>query len=396
MLESETLLERSLTQPKGCNAALVIGDGTVFWGRGAGACNLPYNKTAGEICFNTSLTGYQEILTDPSYAGQIVTFTFPHIGNVGTNNEDLESFDPAINGCIFGADITEPANWRAGQHLDNWLKSHDISAITGIDTRHLTRRIRDNGFVNGVIAYSDTGPIDIQTAFEEAKSCPELEGRDLAIEVTCSSDYIFDESADSEIKSYPSQKSFNYKVVAMDFGAKRSILRCLTAVGCKVLVVPADTSAEQILQQNPDGIFLSNGPGDPRATGNYAIPTIRKLISSGIPIFGICLGHQMLALALGASTKKMHHGHHGANHPVKNLETGKIEITSQNHGFVVERDNLPINIIETHISLFDGTLEGLKVREKPIFSVQHHPEASPGPHDSQYLFDRFVELMSIQ
>ena len=385
----------SSTQPNGRNAALVLEDGTIFWGYGAGVCNLPFDQTAGEICFNTSLTGYQEILTDPSYAGQIIVFTFPHIGNVGTNDEDNEAMFPVNKGCVLATDITEPANWRSGQCLDTWLKTNKLSAVTGIDTRQLTRRIRDEGYVNGVIAYSDDSLIDVETAVKAARACPTLEGLDLAKQVTCKNNYNWNETKSYSDQGHEDASREKYNVVVMDFGVKRNILRSLTAAGCKLTVVPADTSAEKILGHKPDGIFLSNGPGDPQATGSYAVPTIQKLVKTGIPIFGICLGHQILALALGASTCKMHHGHHGANHPVKDLETGKIEITSQNHGFVVERNYIPVGVIETHISLFDSTLEGIRVEGSPIFSVQHHPESSPGPHDSHYLFDRFVNFMAM-
>ncbi len=379
-------------RPDGCDAALVLADGSVFWGRAAGAENTEAGDLVGEVCFNTSLTGYQEILTDPSYAGQIITFTFPHIGNVGANDEDIETLTPVVRGGVFGADITEPANWRALKHLDAWLKSHGIPAITGIDTRRLTRRIRDGGFAHGVILHGGDD-LDLDGAVAAAKAWPGLEGMDLAKDVSCRQNYDWDESVWALGAGYDKQTAPKHHVVAMDFGAKRNILRCLAAVGCKVTVVPADTSADDILRLEPNGIFLSNGPGDPAATGEYAVPAIKQLVETGKPIFGICLGHQMLSLALGATTAKMHHGHRGANHPVKDLETGKVEITSQNHGFVVEREGLPNGVVETHRSLFDGTVEGIKLDGKPVFSVQHHPEASPGPQDSHYLFDRFVKLM---
>ena len=396
MPEAASLLGPSSLQPKECDAALVLKDGTVFWGRGAGADNLAFDNTGGEICFNTSLTGYQEILTDPSYSGQIITFTCPHIGNVGTNDEDVEALMPMAKGCVLAADITEPANWRSSQQLDTWLKSNNLSAVTGVDTRQLTRRIQDKGFVNGVIAYSYNQPIDVTAAVIAAQTCPQLEGLDLVKEVTCKQTYQWNESTWVIGQGYGTLTKSKFRVVALDFGVKRNILRCLAAAGCQVLVVPASTAADDILAHQPDGIFLSNGPGDPAATGLYVVPTIRTLVKSGIPIFGICLGHQMLALALGAKTRKMHHGHRGANHPVKNLETGKVEITSQNHGFVVDRDSLPQGVVETHSSLFDGTLEGIRLEGWPVFSVQHHPEASPGPHDSHYLFDRFLNLMEMK
>jgi len=382
------------TAPNSCpadkDAALILSDGSVFWGKGAGA----ETSATGEVCFNTSLTGYQEILTDPSYAGQIITFTFPHIGNVGTNPEDIETITPAVRGCVMGADITEPSNWRAAKHLDEWLKSHNLAAVTGIDTRRLTRRIRDAGFANATIVNARKNKsVDVEVALQQASDWPGLEGMDLAKDVTCAQTYSWDESIWSIQDGYGQQTEPKLHVVAMDFGAKRNILRCLAAAGCKVTVVPAQASAEEILAHQPDGVFLSNGPGDPAATGEYAVPVIQALIEKSLPIFGICLGHQMLALALGAKTKKMHHGHRGANHPVKDLETSKVEITSQNHGFVVDTDSLPKGVVETHRSLFDGSLEGIRAEGKPIFSVQHHPEASPGPQDSHYLFDRFVQMM---
>ena len=373
-------------KPDGKDAALILSDGSVFWGKGAGA----ETSATGEVCFNTSLTGYQEILTDPSYAGQIITFTFPHIGNVGTNPEDIETITPVVRGCVMGADITEPSNWRAARHLDEWLKSHNLAAVTGIDTRRPTRRIRDAGFVNATIV---NGAVNVEVAKVQANDWPGLEGMDLAKDVTCVQTYSWDESIWSIQDGYGQQSDPKLHVVAMDFGAKRNILRCLATAGCKVTVVPASASAEDILAHKPDGVFLSNGPGDPAATGEYAVPVIKVLIEQNLPIFGICLGHQMLALALGAKTKKMHHGHRGANHPVKDLETSKVEITSQNHGFVVDSDSLPKSVVESHRSLFDGSLEGIRVDGKPVFSVQHHPEASPGPQDSHYLFDRFVAMM---
>jgi|TARA_B100000315_G_scaffold239584_1_gene258560 carbamoyl-phosphate synthase small subunit len=377
-------------KPDGKDAALILSDGSVFWGKGAGA----ETTATGEVCFNTSLTGYQEILTDPSYAGQIITFTFPHIGNVGTNPEDIETVTPAVRGCVMGADISEPSNWRAAKHLDAWLKSHNLAAVTGIDTRRLTRRIRDVGFANATIVNAkENKSVDVEAAQQQASDWPGLEGMDLAQDVTCAQTYSWDESIWSIKDGYGRQSEPKLHVVAMDFGAKRNILRCLAAAGCKVTVVPASTSAEDILAHQPDGVFLSNGPGDPAATGDYAVPVIKALIEEDLPIFGICLGHQMLALALGAKTKKMHHGHRGANHPVKDLETSKVEITSQNHGFVVDTDSLPKGVVESHRSLFDGSLEGIRVDGKPVFSVQHHPEASPGPQDSHYLFDRFIKMM---
>ncbi len=376
--------------PDWANAALVLADGEIFWGRGAGASG----SAVGEVCFNTSLTGYQEILTDPSYAGQIITFTFPHIGNVGTTPEDMETVTPAARGCILKQDITEPSNWRSAQHLDAWLHKMNLTAVTGIDTRRLTRRIRDGGAPSGTVVFSPDGPLDIAAAQSLATNWAGLEGMDLAKEVSCQQPYTWDQSEWSIADGYGTQTEPKHHVVAVDFGAKQNILRCLATVGCKVTVVPASTTAEEILKLNPDGVFLSNGPGDPAATGQYAVPMVQGIIESGKPLFGICLGHQILALALGAKTHKMDKGHRGANQPVKDLETGKVEITSQNHGFVVDTDSLPAGVVETHRSLFDGTLEGLKVDGKPIFSVQHHPEASPGPQDSHYLFERFAGLIS--
>jgi len=381
-------------RPAGATAAIVLADGTVIWGQGIGAAGT----RVGEVCFNTSMTGYQEILTDPSYAGQIITFTFPHIGNVGANPEDIETTTPAARGLVIKAAITEPANWRAAQHLDAWLKSYDMVGIAGVDTRRLTRLIRDAGAPNGVIVHQPNAVkkpelIDIPALLEQARAWPGLEGMDLAKDVSCRQTYSWDEAAWTLGAGYATQDKPRHHVVAVDYGAKRNILRCLAAAGCKVTVVPATATAEDILRHKPDGVFLSNGPGDPAATGTYAVPVIQKIIESGKPMFGICLGHQMLGLALGAKTKKLPLGHRGANQPVKDLETGKVEITSQNHGFAVMEDSLPKGVKATHISLFDGVLEGLRVEGKPVFSVQYHPEASPGPQDSHYLFERFVKLM---
>ncbi len=377
------------SRPRGATAAVVLADGTVLWGRGAGAMGV----ALGEVCFNTSLTGYQEILTDPSYAGQIITFTFPHIGNVGTNGEDLETINPAARGCILRADITEPANWRSVRHLDAWLKANNLVAVTGVDTRRLTRRIRDAGAPVGAIIHDPEHEIDPLALRAMAESWPGLEGMDLAKEVTCGQAYQWDETTWTLGAGYGVQRQPRHHVVAMDFGAKRNILRCLATAGCKVTVVPATATAEEVLAHEPDGVFLSNGPGDPAATGVYAVPEIRRLLDSGKPLFGICLGHQLLGLALGARTYKMHLGHRGANQPVQDLETGRVEITSQNHGFAVDRDSLPEGVVETHRSLFDGTVEGLRLAGRPVFSVQYHPEASPGPQDSHYLFGRFVDLL---
>jgi carbamoyl-phosphate synthase small subunit len=368
---------------------LVLADGTVLPGQGIGAAG----EAVGEVCFNTSMTGYQEILTDPSYAGQIITFTFPHIGNVGANDEDIETTTPAARGLVLAAAISEPSSWRATQHLDAWLRSRNLVGIAGVDTRRLTRRIRDGGAPSGVVAHSPSGDFDLPALKAKAAQWPGLDGMDLAIEVSCRQSYRWDETPWALATGYGKQGAPRFHVVAVDYGAKRNILRCLANVGARVTVVPASASADEILAHKPDGIFLANGPGDPAATGVYAVPTIRKLLDTGIPLFGICLGHQLLALALGGRTKKMHLGHRGANHPVKDLTTGKVEITSQNHGFAVLADSLPAGITVTHVSLFDGTNEGLTVEGKPVFSVQYHPEASPGPQDSHYLFERFAALI---
>jgi len=374
-------------------ARLVLADGTVIAGYGLGAVG----SAVGEVCFNTAMTGYQEVLTDPSYAGQIVTFTFPHIGNVGTNAEDGETTNLAarsgVRGCVLRATVTGPSSWRAGEPLDGWLKARGIIAITGVDTRALTARIREKGMPNGVIAHEPSGRFDIDRLKAEAKAWPGLDGMDLVPDVTIGQTLTWDEMRWAWGKGFERQSEPAFHVVAIDYGLKRNILRCLASAGCRVTVVSATTSAEDVLARKPDGVFLSNGPGDPAATGTYAVPEIRKLVASGLPVFGICLGHQMLALALGARTKKMHQGHHGANHPVKDYTTAKVEIVSMNHGFTVDRDTLPEGVEETHVSLFDGTNCGLRVAEKPVFSVQHHPEASPGPQDSHYLFTRFTNMM---
>ena len=376
-------------RPPGATAALVLDDGAIYWGHGVGAAG----RSVGEVCFNTAMTGYQEILTDPSYAGQIITFTFPHIGNVGCNREDIETTSPFARGLVMHADITQPANWRATQHLEAWLKSHNLIGLTGVDTRRLTRRIRDGGAPNGVLCHAPDGAIDIDALQSEAKAWPGLAGMDLARDVTCLQPYEWAETAWRSGDGYGQLEQSRFHVVAIDYGAKRNILRCLAETGCRVTVVPATATADDILRRKPDGIFLSNGPGDPAATGVYAVPVIKALLKSGIPIFGICLGHQLLGLALGARTEKLHLGHRGANHPVKDLASGKVEITSQNHGFVVVEGSLPPMVRKTHVSLFDGTLEGLAVEGRPVFSVQYHPEASPGPQDSHYLFHRFVDAI---
>jgi carbamoyl-phosphate synthase small subunit len=376
-------------QPPDCNAALVLADGTLFWGRGLGATGT----AVGEVCFNTAVTGYQEILTDPSYAGQIISFTFPHIGNVGANREDLEAATTAARGLVLKAPITEPASYRATQSLDTWLKRHGLIGISGVDTRRLTTHIRDFGPPNGVIAHDPEGRLDVPSLLDRARVWPGLEGMDLAKEVTCRRTYEWAETVWDQKRGYRLQQSFRHHVVAIDYGAKRNILRMLAAHGCRVTVVPATASAEDIVRHRPDGIFLSNGPGDPAATGVYAVPVLRDLLDWDKPIFGICLGHQLLALALGGKTRKMERGHRGANHPVKDLRTGKVEITSQNHGFVVDPESLPEGVEPTHLSLFDKSNEGLRIIGKPVFSVQYHPEASPGPQDSHHLFEHFIRLM---
>ncbi len=376
-------------RPDDATASLVLADGTVFWGQGIGAIG----QAVGEVCFNTSITGYQEILSDPSYAGQIITFTFPHIGNVGANPEDIETTTPAARGLVLRADITEPSNWRSSQHLEGWLRSHNLIGLAGIDTRALTRRIRELGAPRGCIAHAPDGALDVAVLRKQAEAWPGLEGMDLAAEVSCRQTYAWEETRWALGQGFGRLVDPKHHVVAVDYGAKRNILRCLAALGCRVTVVPAKATVEEILGHQPDGVFLSNGPGDPAATGRYAVPVVQALLATGLPLFGICLGHQILALALGAHTEKMHLGHRGANHPVKDLETGRVEITSQNHGFVVVEDSLPAGVEPTHVSLFDGSNEGLRLKARPVFSVQYHPEASPGPQDSHHLFERFVTLI---
>ncbi|MEM7189424.1 MAG: glutamine-hydrolyzing carbamoyl-phosphate synthase small subunit [Pseudomonadota bacterium] len=370
-------------------ACMALADGTLIRGNGFGASGT----AVGELCFNTAMTGYQEIMTDPSYAGQIVTFTFPHIGNVGANSEDEETADPVARGMVVKWDVTEQQNWRATEHLSAWLTRFGRIGISGIDTRRLTRLIRDMGMPHVAIAHQPDGQIDTDALIVAARGFNGIDGADLAKEVTCQQSYRWDEMRWAWPDGFAKQTDARHKVVAVDFGAKRTILRCLASAGCDVTVLPATATVDDVLAHDPDGVFLSNGPGDPAATGSYAVPMIQGVIDAGKPVFGICLGHQMLALALGGQTKKMTTGHHGANHPVKDLETGKVEITSMNHGFTVDADSLPDGVMETHVSLFDGTNCGLRVKDRPIFGVQYHPEASPGPQDSFYLFDRFVAAM---
>ena len=374
-------------------ALLVLADGTVIEGFGLGATG----KAVGEVCFNTAMTGYEEILTDPSYAGQIITFTFPHIGNVGTNEEDIETVNMAasagVRGMIIHAPITDPSNHRATRHLDQWLKARNIVGLSGIDTRALTALIREKGMPNAVIAHAPDGAFDLPALKQEAAGWPGIDGMDLVPSVTTAQRYDWTESTWTLGEGYGQRGAAKYKVVAIDYGVKRNILRLLAAEGCDVTVVPATTSAEDILSLKPDGVFLSNGPGDPAETGKYAAPVIRELLDRKVPTFGICLGHQMMALAVGAKTTKMHQGHHGANHPVMDYTTNKVEIVSMNHGFAVDAQSLPANATETHRSLFDGSNCGIALTDRPAFSVQHHPEAAPGPQDSHYLFKRFVALM---
>ena len=404
--------------PEGATGCLVLASGDVLWGRGFGA----EGQAVGEVCFHTAMTGYQEIMTDPSFAGQIITFTFPHIGNVGANSDDVEADLPHALGMIVREDVTAPSNFRSVERLDDWMKRHARIGLSGIDTRALTRRIRSGGAPNGVIAHAADGKFDVPLLLEMARAWPGLEGMDLAIAVTTEADYGWEggvwrlgfgyegeagrpstssgrtefgevTSGSSAVRAEPVEArgpGARPHVVAIDYGAKRNIYRNLVQAGAKVSVVPATATFDQVMALKPDGIFLSNGPGDPAATGDYAVPVIRQLLDTNIPLFGICLGHQLLGLAVGAETTKMFQGHRGANHPVKRLSDGAVEITSMNHGFAVERATLPANARETHVSLFDGSNAGLELTDRPAFSVQYHPEASPGPQDSFYLFERFV------
>lgn len=380
--------------PSGATGVLVLADGTVLPGIGVGAVG----QALGEVVFNTAMTGYQEVLTDPSYMAQILAFTFPHVGNVGANVEDVEQVggaaETSARGAIFRDLPTGPANWRADSDLDGWMKRRGVVGLAGVDTRALTRRIREQGSPHAVIAHDPDGRFDLEALAAQARAWSGLVGLDLARDASCRQAFTWDEGLWAWPEGYAAPRPERpYRVVVMDYGVKRNILRALSGIGAEITVVPATTTAEEVLARDPDGVVLSNGPGDPAATGEYAVPEIRKLVDSGKPVFGICLGHQMLALALGARTVKMDQGHHGANHPVKDLTTGKVEIVSMNHGFTVDRDSLPEPVTETHVSLFDGTNCGIALKDRPVFSVQHHPEASPGPTDSLYLFERFAANM---
>ncbi|MBI1251277.1 MAG: glutamine-hydrolyzing carbamoyl-phosphate synthase small subunit [Alphaproteobacteria bacterium] len=378
---------------KAPTAALVLADGAVFLGQGLGATGA----APGEVCFNTAMTGYQEILTDPSYAAQIIAFTFPHVGNVGTNADDIEASSPAAaaaaRGAVFRALPTEPSNWRAQQTFSAWLSARGVIGIAGVDTRALTRRIRESGMPNAMIAHAPDGTFDLDRLRAEAVAWRGLEGAELAKDVSTTQSYTVEQGRWRWPEGFPPVAAPALKVAVIDYGVKQNILRALGDVGAAAIVLPANATAEEVLAHAPDGVLLSNGPGDPAATGVYAAPQIKKLVESGTPVMGVCLGHQMLALALGAKTMKMPQGHHGANHPVKDLETGKVEIVSMNHGFAVDADTLPTGVKQTHVSLFDGSNCGLEVAGKPVFSVQYHPEASPGPQDSHYLFERFADAM---
>ena len=373
------------TKPTG---ALILNDGTIFKGFGFGAAG----KSSGEVCFNTAISGYQEIMTDPSYCSQIITFTFPHIGNVGLNTKDSETYaKPVISGAIFRSLVTDPSSWRSEIDLDSWLQDNHVVGIYGIDTRALTNIIRNKGLINGTIVHNKNGINEYETYLQEAKIFNGVNNQDLAKLVTCEKEFLWNEKETNIYNHDLKRKKINAHVIVIDYGVKVNILRSLYSRFSKISVVPCTSTYDDIISLKPDGVFLSNGPGDPSATGEYAIPVIKKLFKLNIPIFGICLGHQLLALSLGLETYKMHQGHHGANHPVKNLSDSSVNITSMNHGFAVRTDNLPKNVRETHVSLFDGSNCGIEVIDKPIFSVQHHPEASPGPNDSYYLFDNFLD-----
>jgi carbamoyl-phosphate synthase small subunit len=377
------------TNRRGTRAALVLADGTAFLGQGLGASGV----AVGELVFNTAMTGYQEILTDPSYAGQLITFTFPHIGNVGTNAEDVEATNCHARGVVLRALVSEPSNFRAAQHLDRWLEARGLVGIAGVDTRRITRRLRDTGAQAAALGFTRDGEPDLAQLSGLARAAPGMEGMDLAAEVSCRQRYAWDETIWRYPHGYGRLQHGRHHVVAVDYGIKRNILRSLASLDLRVTVVPATTSAEEVLALEPDGIFLSNGPGDPAATGEYAVPVIKQMLETKKPLFGICLGHQMLALAVGGKTSKMFQGHRGANHPVKRLADGQVEITSMNHGFAVEREGMPDHVRETHVSLFDGSNCGIELTDRPAFSVQYHPEASPGPQDSFYLFEKFVSAL---
>jgi carbamoyl-phosphate synthase small subunit len=390
MKDAKTMADaKTLTVPKGATGVLVFADGSAVFGRGFGAVG----EAVGELCFNTAMTGYQEVMTDPSYAGQIVTFTFPHIGNVGTNLDDVEADNPFALGCVVRQDVTEPSNFRNVEPFDQWMRENGRIGLSGVDTRALTRMIRLKGAPNVVIAHDPEGNFDLAALADKAASWPGLEGMDLAIEVTGKESRLWKDGVWKLGPGYGKDEAADDRphVVAIDYGAKNNIFRNLVKAGARVTVLPATATYEQVMEHKPDGVFLSNGPGDPAATGEYAVPVIKKVLEADKPVFGICLGHQMLALAAGAKTVKMHQGHRGANHPVKRLEDGLVEITSMNHGFAVDSDTLPANVKPTHVSLFDGSNCGIELTDKKAFSVQYHPEASPGPQDSFYLFQRFVE-----
>lgn len=382
---------RDTTCPPHADAALVLADGTVYFGKGIGK---QAQSVAGELCFNTAITGYQEILTDPSYAGQIITFTFPHIGNVGTNDEDIESKATSARGLITREAISAPSNFRSQEDFNAWLVERNITGISGVDTRALTRKIRLEGPQNAVIYYAEkAGDVDIVRMQEKARGWKDLLEFDLTEEVSSSGKSDWTQGSWSLETGYSTQEKPRFHIIAVDYGVKYNTLRRLAEYGCKITVVPAQTNAEDILALKPDGVFLSNGPGDPMTTAKFATPMIQAIIASGTPLFGICLGHQLIALALGGKTEKMRQGHRGANHPIRNEKTGEVEITSQNHGYVVSTDNWPEGVEITHTSLFDGTIAGLAMKDKPVFAVQYHPESSPGPHDSKYLFEQFVGMM---
>ena len=389
MLNKEVIAESEYLNQQS-TGILILEDGTVFQGFGLGADSY----AIGEVCFNTSMTGYQEIITDPSYSDQIINFTFPHIGNVGTNLEDIESDNVWLKGVVFSKEITSPSNYRSLKHLNDWLKKNNIIGICGIDSRSLTNLIRSKGALKGAIVNDKSNAKKLDFYLNECRKWNGLKDLDLTLKVTCKEIYQWEDTALWDKKNgYKKNNQYFYHIVAIDFGIKKNILRNFSNLGCKVTVVPANTSFDVINKLQPDGIFLSNGPGDPAATSEFAKTCIQKILESKIPVFGICLGHQLLGHALGCSTKKMHQGHRGANHPVKNLKTNKVEITSQNHGFEIDKDNLPKNVEITHVSLFDGTIEGISSKETNAFSVQYHPEASPGPHDSEYLFRQFIEII---